>query len=178
MMYSTNFWKYLSKRCIFIWDKLKCNNTISVCLIISRKYVSGAARDFQIEKECKDLLRWKMCNCIEIYRKLHEVHGESAMSCQAITTCWNIFEIDVHISLNLSERRKDQLRQILRVCLSVWRHSCLTVDKIWIFFTTLCIKLFPSTSNWMNIRLIKRRWTEFLCRRQWNAYTTPRKLFK
>ncbi|GBN22908.1 hypothetical protein AVEN_142014-1 [Araneus ventricosus] len=37
-------------------------------------------------------LRAKRCNCTEIYRQLHEVYGETAMSRQAIAKWCNMFE--------------------------------------------------------------------------------------
>ncbi|GBM75450.1 hypothetical protein AVEN_182320-1 [Araneus ventricosus] len=37
-------------------------------------------------------LQAKRCNCTEIYRQLHEVHGENAMSRQAIAKCCSMFE--------------------------------------------------------------------------------------
>ncbi|GBN66933.1 hypothetical protein AVEN_61945-1 [Araneus ventricosus] len=51
------------------------------------------SRQLQVEMRTVIHFFWeKRSNCTEIYRQLHEVHSENAMSRQAIAKWWNISE--------------------------------------------------------------------------------------
>ncbi|GFS89936.1 HTH_48 domain-containing protein, partial [Nephila pilipes] len=53
------------------------------------------------------------CNCTEIYRQLHEVHGDSALSPQAIAKWCNMFANGrTHIDDAERAREDHQQRQI------------------------------------------------------------------
>ncbi|GBM91177.1 hypothetical protein AVEN_192306-1 [Araneus ventricosus] len=57
-------------------------------------------------------------NCTEMYRQLREVHGEDAMSRQAIAKWCNMFEKGRTDIDTLSAREDHQLRQFLRPLLA------------------------------------------------------------